>query len=108
MALRPGEFVVSDVGGVKEIIGIDETDDRIWHRMEQDAQSVLDQQRATHSTKDAGRWSDGNGRHIAEIPMVIVLEMKEKHGIDLLTGQYESKDLRRVLDFYYPYLKTGM
>lgn len=107
MGLRPGEFVVSNSGGVKEIIGIDETNDRIWHRVEQDVQSILDQQRATHSIKDAGRWSDGNGRHLAEIPMSIVLEMKKMHGLDLLSGQYDSKHLRRVLDVHYPHLKTG-
>lgn len=107
MGLRPGEVVVSDFGGVREIVGFDETDDRIWHRIEQDATQILDQQKATHSTKDAGRWSDGNGRHIAEIPMGIVMQMKQEDGIDLL-GEYDSKRLRYVLRTKYPYLLTGM
>lgn len=108
MALRPNEHLVSNIGGVREIIGIDEASDQIWHRVEQDAEDILDQQKATHSTKDAGRWTDGNGRHIAEIPMVIVQKMKEEDGIDLITGQYESKRLRYVLRTKYPYLLTGM
>lgn len=110
MPARHGEMLLSasPCGTLREYLGFDDTDGRIWRRQEHDATDILEQQKATHTDRRAGWWSEGNGRELCDIPMGIALQWKDE-GFDIITPgvRIDKKELMRRLNGDYAYLKTG-
>jgi hypothetical protein len=110
MPARAGERLIdrSPCGTFREYVGFDETGDRLYQRFEHDATAILDRQKATHSDKRAGWWTEGNGRELCDIPLGVALEWKAE-GFDIVTPgvKIDKKELLRRLNGEYAYLKTG-
>lgn len=79
---------------------------RVQHK--QDRQPFLDAAKRRRDVEEAGGIrKDAELTKFASIPMTVVLEIRDKHGIDLMSANRE--DLRRackLIEREYPLLKT--
>lgn len=92
----------------KETVYFDYKDgDKLQITHTQDVTHIVEQ--ATARRNDTEYSKDGIKHdmwHYARIPNVVMLEMKQKHGVDLFSGQIDWKAVFKCINAHYPWLKT--
>jgi hypothetical protein len=83
------------------------SEDRVYVTHEQDVNSVLDQTFAMRNDTDYSRAGiKKDWWHYARIPNAVILDMKLKHGIDLMAPKIDWKAALRIINQHYPALKV--
>lgn len=74
---------------LKASISIDTADDKIVLRHQQDVSSILDMNKRAQADAIGQRF--GDFAHVARIPDVVVMEWKQKYGINVMAPSPEDK-----------------
>jgi hypothetical protein len=74
---------------LKASISIDTAEDKIVLRHQQDVSSILDANKRAQADSIGQRF--GDFAHVARIPDVVVMEWKEKYGINVMAPSPEDK-----------------
>lgn len=73
----------------------------------QDANVILDSATELRNNADYSRRGIKNDHwHYARVPNAVALEMKTKHGVDMLTGKTDWKSVLKCINTHYPWLKV--
>ena len=74
---------------------------------EQDVNPIMDYATELRNNTDYSRRGIKKDHwHYARIPNGVMLDMKQKHGVDMFTGKPDWKAVLRCINTHYPYLKT--
>ena len=74
---------------------------------EQDVNTILDDATRLRNSTDYSRKGIKNDHwHYARIPNGVMLEMKQKHGIDMMKSPIDWKAVFKCINQHYPWLKT--
>lgn len=95
---------VQDGGRYREYLGLDEKNDKFWHRVEHDVTDYLELQKDKQKDKSNSWWTDRNGKELCDIPYGIYIEWKTKHGFDALEKPLDKAKLMQLLNGDYNYL----
>lgn len=73
----------------------------------QDVESILGSVSALRNDDDYSKAGIKHDNwHYARIPNVVMLEMKQKYGIDMMGKHIDWPAVTRCIDAHYPYLKA--
>jgi len=93
--------------GTRTWFEYEQSTDRMLITDEQDVQLILDQTAAARSDTDYSRQGIKDDMwHYARIPNVVMVEMKEKHGVDMFGSNVDWKSVFKIINREYPWLKT--
>jgi hypothetical protein len=74
---------------------------------EQDLSPILDGITARRNDTDYSRDGIKNDWwHYARLPLTVIMEMKSKHGVDLMASKVDWKSALKIINREYPLLKT--
>lgn len=96
-----------DVFGVKRSIELDDANGRFVFHATQDVEAILDRNKELANDPGRGYTPSRDMRHVAEIPLIVAEDWKNKYGLD-----WANKDhwpgIRRLLNSSeYSYLRTA-
>lgn len=96
------------ITGAREDYYWDENTEKLTVRNRYDVTSVLESNKRTANSTIDQRYGKQMLQRVAEIPLGVVVQLKQKHGIDVFSSDpAEKKKLLRILDDpEYRYLKT--
>jgi hypothetical protein len=84
-----------------------DSNDVMYLTEEQDVNPILDSNAAKRNDTEYSRKGiKKDWWHYADIPLVVILELKRKHGVDLMAKKVDWKSAFKIINREYPYLKT--
>lgn len=94
-------------GGVTQIIGYEESGDKLIIGHTQDCTAIIEQNKKRQNDGTNGYGKSRDMRHVATIPAIWLMDMMNKHGGVNLLKKENGKLLRKCLnDPDYSFLKT--
>lgn len=94
------------ISGMASWFDYDSTD-TMYITHEQQVGDIIDQATERRNDRDyskAGIKEDW--WHYARLPNIVIMEMKNKHGIDLMAAKPDWKSALKIINREYPHLKT--
>ena len=81
--------------------------DQLHITNEQDVSAILDSAAELRAREGYSQRGIKNDQwHYARIPNGVMLEMKQKHGVDMMKSPIDWKAVFRCINTHYPWLKT--
>lgn len=93
--------------GVSTWFSYEASTDNMHITSEQDVNPILDGITERRNDGDYSRKGIKNDWwHYARLPLTVILEMKAKHGVDLMAQKVDWKSALKIINREYPLLKT--
>ncbi len=90
-----------------EKVWFETADDKMHITHEQDVTPILDDVTALRNNEDYSRRGIKDDKwHYARIPNSVMMEMKQKHGVDVLASKIDWPAVFRCINAHYPWLKA--
>lgn len=96
----------TEVEGNGVVRNVSLTDDIMVERLEQDAEPFLEHNKKLQTHND-GYSPSREVRHVASVPMGVVLMWQQKHGIDVFNPNHADAVKRLLNDPEYRWLRTS-
>lgn len=93
--------------GISTWFQYENSTDQMAITTEQDIAPIIDSITARRNDADYSR--DGIKKdwwHYARLPLTVIMEMKTKHGVDLMAPKVDWKSALKIINREYPLLKT--
>jgi hypothetical protein len=93
--------------GVSTYFSYENSTDTMFLTSEQDVAPILDGIAARRNDGDYSRNGiKDDWWHYARLPLTVIMEMKTKHGVDLMAPKVDWKSALKIINREYPLLKT--
>lgn len=93
--------------GVRTWFEFDHSNDKTLIHTEQDVGYILDFTAAKRNDTDYSRKGIKNDWwHYARVPNWVIMDMKTKHGVDMMAPKPDWKSILKILNREYPHVKV--
>ena len=93
--------------GVSTWFNYENSTDIMHITTEQDVAPILDQVSSLRNDTDYSKAGIKNDWwHYARLPLHVILDMKAKHGVDLMAPKIDWKSALKIINREYPYVKA--
>jgi hypothetical protein len=93
--------------GISTWFDYDHASDTMSITDSQDATPILEQATRMRNDGDYSRQGIKDDMwHYARLPLMVLMEMKTKHGVDLMAKHPDWKSALKIINREYPWLKT--
>jgi hypothetical protein len=83
------------------------SDDRMVITSEQEISSIVDDAAAMRNNDEYSKAGIKNDQwHYARLPLSVIVQMKEKFGVDMMSPKIDWKSALKIINREYPHLKT--
>jgi hypothetical protein len=93
-------------GGVETLVEAT-GDGRLFLRHQQDAEQILDANKASENGGRSHWGADADMWRVASIPHIVILKWKNDHGIDFFNADHWPKVVALLNSSEYAWLRTG-
>lgn len=101
------EMLVDIVDGMETYLGFDESDGKAYLRTAIDVEPIIERNKALQNSDGAGWSPTREWKHVAEVPLGVVLQWKQDLGVDVFDKNHMPRVIRLLNDPEWRYLRVG-